>query len=64
MTSVDWFARRGASRGAITVEFSLVAAVLAIALLAPWGGEGSVADRLLEATLAFWQGLVVTVAHL
>jgi Flp pilus assembly pilin Flp len=55
--------RRG-ERGSIAVEFAIVASAVAIALLAPWGSDGSVAERLLRALLDFWQGLARIIARI
>jgi hypothetical protein len=64
MNQVSAHARRRYARGSIAVEFTVVTIVLAVAVLAPWGGEASVADRLLDALIEFWQGFARIVARL
>lgn len=54
--------RAGRSRGQSSVEYLLCASVLAIALLAPFGGGPSVAERLLDALVRFHRNHIFLVA--
>ncbi len=54
--------RRRAVHGQIIVEFAVVASILALALLVPWGGERPIVERLATAFVDLWRGLLRVVA--
>ncbi|MEZ5499776.1 MAG: hypothetical protein R3E77_10155 [Steroidobacteraceae bacterium] len=48
--------------GQASIEFALIATVLAVALFAPIAGRGSLAGWLLEAWLLYWRAFSLSIS--